>query len=345
MENKSEQREDNAVIQEGEVVNVEPKKDNSHTIIWCVIVVMLAMNVGIYWHWAQQRTFNQEMELALTTLPEPVVDTAFFDQALSTLEKQFQVSVSALKGEQDSLVEELDALRTSQKLTGADVEYYWIIAEVKYLLNVANQRALLTHDAIGAQEAIDLADSRIEGLSDHRLHPLRTLLAEEKLALSAVNNVDVEGLVLQLQSALTVIDSLQVVLAPAVESESRGSISLSDNNDWQGAFGQAWQQVKSLVVIRHQQDGAAAVLVPEQRYFLYQNLRLKLESARLALLSGEQSTYDASLSSASDWLQQYFVGDGRDAMLTLIAELAEQNIEVVLPDISASLMWLRGFEQ
>jgi len=97
MENKSEQREDNAVIQEGEVVNEEPKKDNSHTIIWCVIVVMLALNAGLYWHWIQQQTFNQEMEQALTKKPEPVVDTSLFDQALSTLENQFQASVSALK--------------------------------------------------------------------------------------------------------------------------------------------------------------------------------------------------------------------------------------------------------
>ena len=348
MEKRTEQVGDNQEIQESEIMADEKSKESCHATIWIFLLLMFALNAGLYWLWFQQKKVNSQLQSTLDEMMTFVVDApsrSEFDQEIAALEKQFQLTVAALKNKQISLAGEVDVLRANQNLTGADVEYYWVIAEVNYLLNVANQRALLANDANGAFDAIELADSRIEALLDHRFHPLRALFAEEKLALSAVNNVDIEGLILQIQSAVLAVDDLHILLAPSVESESSRQDSRGRSSDWRGALTQAWQQVKSLVVIRHQQNGTAAVLVPKQRYFLYQNLKLKLESAQLALLNGQQSVYDSSLSSASDWLNLYFIGDERDAMLSLITELREQNIAVSMPDISGSLTWLRGFEQ
>lgn len=147
----------------------------------------------------------------------------------------------------------------------------------------------------------------------------------------------------QLQSVMEQVDSLHILMGPELTADettdSESTSSLPEN--WQAAMSEAWQEVRSLVVIRHQQDGTAAVLVPEQRYFLYQNLRLKLETARLALLSGRESVFHASLASAEQWLQQYFVGDERDAMLKMVTILQGEQISVVIPDISASLIWLQ----
>ncbi len=89
----------------------------------------------------------------------------------------------------------------------------------------------------------------------------------------------------------------------------------------------------------------AAVLAPEQRYFLYQNLRLQLESARLALLNPDTDSFQHSLKTAITWLEHYFTGDERDAMLETLNSLAEQNIDVSIPDISGSLNWLEEYQQ
>jgi len=98
-------------------------------------------------------------------------------------------------------------------------------------------------------------------------------------------------------------------------------------------------------VIRHDQTGEAAVLAPEQRYFLYQNLRLQLESARLALLNADNNSFQHSLKTAITWLDQYFTGEERDAMLASLNSLAEQKIDVSIPDISGSLNWLEEYQQ
>ena len=86
-------------------------------------------------------------------------------------------------------------------------------------------------------------------------------------------------------------------------------------------------------------------MAPEQRYFLYQNLRLQLESARLALLNADTDSFQHSLKTAITWLEHYFTGDERDAMLETLNSLAEQNIDVSIPDISGSLNWLEEYQQ
>ncbi|MBE9532527.1 MAG: uroporphyrinogen-III C-methyltransferase, partial [Proteobacteria bacterium] len=178
-------------------------------------------------------------------------------------------------------------------------------------------------------------------LADPRMYQLRALIADEQLALASVAKVDIEGMSIQLQSALDNVDDLTVLMAAELETDDASESESTLPEDWQSAASQAWNEVKSLVVIRHQQDGAAAVLVPEQRYFLYQNLTLKLESAQLALLSGEALIFKSRLASAEQWLQHYFVGDDRDAMLAMVTALQAESITVDLPDISASLVWIQ----
>lgn len=128
------------------------------------------------------------------------------------------------------------------------------------------------------------------------------------------------------------------------ESQSMPSATESDAG-WKQALDDIWQQMRSLVVIRHDQTGETAVLVPEQRYFLYQNLRLQLESARLALLNADNDNYQHSLQTAIDWLQQYFTGEQRDALLNTLKKLQDAQINISIPAISGSLNWLEEYQQ
>ncbi|MDC9724829.1 MAG: uroporphyrinogen-III C-methyltransferase [Gammaproteobacteria bacterium] len=341
MENKTTQQE---VIQDAEVISVESNKTQAKSrFVWVAVLILLCLQAGSFWLWNQQRLQSDDLNQQLSTVMVSLSDSSKLERSLKESDSRIQKQLSGLGSKQSSLADSVKDLSESQQITRGDVEQYWALAEVEYLLNIANQRVLLAKDVVGAHEVLEMADDRIEALSDYRLHPLRALLADELLALSSVVNVDVDGMALQLQSALDNIDDLQVLMSSPITEGDASEMLTSDN--WQGALDQAWQEVKSLVVIRHQQEGAAAILVPEQRYFLYQNLRLKLETARFALLSGQSSSFETSLASATHWLKQYFVGEDRDAMLVLVAELQSTNTAVIVPDISASLSWVKGFER
>ena len=233
-----------------------------------------------------------------------------------------------------------------EKLSSADIKRTWALQEIDYLLNIANQRALLAHDIAGARQALEMADEQLEALSDYRLHPLRALIAEDMMALDALADLDIAGMALQLQVAAKRINQLRVAKGPEVTADTTSEAAAPVNEaSWQQAVNDVWQQIRSLVVIRHDQSGESAVLVPEQRYFLYQNLRLQLESARLALLNADASSYKHSLQTAVSWLERYFAGDERDAMLNTLNALQQQQIEIAIPDISASLNWLKEYQR
>jgi len=344
MENKTTQQDVTSdIVQDAEVISVEASGAKPKTLyIWIAVLVLLCLQAGSFWLWIQQKSQNETLSQQLSTATSSFSEVSNLGASLQSTDANMQKTLSDLDTKQNLLDVNLKALSDSQQVTRGDVEQYWALAEVEYLINVANQRVLLAKDVVGASDALEMADARIEALSDYRLHPLRALLADEQLALSSVVKVDVEGMALHLQSALDGVDSLQVLMAPPIVE---GEEVLLTSDDWQGVLDKAWTEVKSLVVIRHQQAGAAAVLVPEQRYFLYQNLRLKLETARFALLSGESSVFEASLNSSAQWLEQYFTGEESHAMLALIKELQATHTEISLPDISASLAWIKGFER
>ncbi|MDH5357673.1 MAG: uroporphyrinogen-III C-methyltransferase [Gammaproteobacteria bacterium] len=351
MENKTEQQEVNDTIQDVEQDNSAKTTENkaNSLAIWLIVLALICLNGGLYWLWSQHKMATEGLTQQLIEAQKYSEQVMQLEHTLQQDRDKVQQQLDLLQTGQSEFSEKLKALQDRQQLTNGDVQHYWALSEVEYLLNAANQRVLLAADVAGAQVALSLADERIKALSDYRLHPLRALLAEEQLALASVTKVDIDGMAVQLQSALDKVDSIQILMAPehASKQEDSPEAVSSIASNWKTALSKAWQQVRSLVVIRHQQEGAAAVLVPEQRYFLYQNLRLKLETARLALLSGREAVFHASLLSAEQWLQQYFVGGERDALLELVKSLQLEKITVALPDISTSLVWLQqqGAEQ
>ncbi|WP_430010238.1 uroporphyrinogen-III C-methyltransferase [Methylophaga lonarensis] len=307
-----------------------------------VVLLLLLLHAVSFVFWWQQGQQIRNIESQLPAI-ETLNDRA--ERLSDQLESQ-QTSMQAQQKQLDSVQEQLTELAAQQSLTNADIRLRWALAEMEYLLNMANQRALLSQDVRGARTALDLVDKILEQTPDYRLLPLRELIAEEELAMAAVREVDIAGIAVELQSAIDRVEKLRVVSGPQVISTSVQLLDpeMEKTSDWRHAATEIWQQLRSLVVIRHQQDGESAVLVPEQRYFLYQNLKLQLQTARFALLSGQADVFSDSIKTAQQWLERYFVGDERDAVLDLLTELEAEYRVAEIPDISASLRWIQGFK-
>jgi len=348
MADKSQQQNDEDDVLEAELINEnevpKPKKSN---LVWLAVAVLLLANVGSYGLWYQQQSNVEQLSQQLSQTQQLASQSSELTQLLQSEASNTKAKFSVIESAQQELTDTITTVQENQHLGSAELQWKWAVAELQYLLTVANQRLLLANDVEGAQHALRLADQRAEVMDDFRLHSLRALLAEEQLALAAVANVDLEGMVLQLQSALNNVDALQVWMGPEVSQDQKDDSSVAEAESWQQALTNMWAEIRSMVVIRHKQDGAAAVLVPEQRYFLYQNLRLQLETARYAILSGEQAVFSNSIDAAVNWLEQYFIGDEKDVMSALLTDMQQQTIQTELPDISSSLTWLKlqGNEQ
>jgi uroporphyrin-3 C-methyltransferase len=328
-----------------ENATVQERKPSKPILLWIAILILLILGAGLYWLIEQQKMtiamMAEEVKTSQQTVEGRLSELGNMVSSGSTTTNQL---LENLNSTDVGLAAKIAEVVKVQDMTNDDVKRVWAMAEVEFLLQTASQRVLLANDSEGAKTALALADEKLKDLADPRLYRLRAILADEQLALSSVAKVDVDGLAVRLQSVLDKVDEIDVLMAPDVAARSKqedaGSTETAPT-DWKGGLIAAWEQIRSLVVIRHQHDGSAAILVPEERYFLYQNLRLKLETARLALLAGREAVYHDSLTSAEKWLMQYFTGEQRDAVLATLKALNSEKITVAMPDISGSLAWLK----
>ncbi len=224
----------------------------------------------------------------------------------------------------------------------------WVRYEVEYLLAYANRRLQLDGDIRSADAALEAADERLLAQADPALLPVRQAIAAERRALAALPRIDTEGMVLELAALAEGIEALPLPGAPQrfqpeAESPTAGDEAI-DWKDWRGLGNALWSDLGELVTVRTGRDQPLPLTSPEQRFFLQQNLRLKLLAARMALLQGEQVVFRAALTEADAWLGQYFDTEAAavSAARATLRRLAAVEQAPALPDISTSLRRLRA---
>jgi uroporphyrin-III C-methyltransferase len=260
---------------------------------------------------------------------------------LDTARRQQQAALDRQEQTQQAVERSVSQLRAQMGRS----QDGWLLAEVEYLLRIANQRVQLQRDVATALAALEAADARLHELSDPGYLAVREALAAEIGQLKAVPAVDTGGLALKLASLEARVAELQPAGAryvPARDRNGEPGASLAAS-DWREVPGIVWQAIRRLLVVRSHQEPATPMLPPEQEYFLDQNLRLALEAARVALLRSDAEQYRASLETAQRWLVQHYDGE-HPATASLgneLHHLLQQDIRPALPDISGSLRLLR----
>lgn len=276
-------------------------------------------------------------------------------QELERQQKEFDAQRKAL-AEQDS---RLAAEREKLKQQGSDMEKtlkevysrvgrnsnQWMASEAEYLMRVANHRLLLEGDSVTAIKALEAADGRLRDTGDPGWIGVRELIASEIAALKGLGQLDRAGLSARLASMAEQVKGLKMEgLRPmAPETGGKQPDSARDERSLDTLLRDGWEGFKSVMVIRHRDKPVSAMLSPEQQFFVYQNLELQFEAARLALLRRDPLLYTSSLKTAAQWLGDFFdtQATAARALLDQIGEMQQVDVNPVYPDISKSLASLR----
>jgi uroporphyrin-3 C-methyltransferase len=268
------------------------------------------------------------------------------DQELADMRKR----VDELAAAQTSANRDIDTLRdqtmetaeATQRLAVGDAftSKRWMRTEAEHLLQSANIALQLNHDPDTALAALQGADERLSELGDPTLMNVRAKLADEIAALRALQHPDVSGIALTLGSLAARVELLPVTGVARAEPEAATPATQSA---WDRALAKLGAALKSMVTIQRTSGGGPAILAPEERFFLYRNLELELESARLAALQGDAANYRQSLESAQRWLETRFDKDdpGVQSARAALTELQGVQLVTTWPDISGSLAELQ----
>jgi uroporphyrin-3 C-methyltransferase len=258
--------------------------------------------------------------------------------------EKLEGALGELRGKADGLTAELAAARARVDALEAGGErdrVGFALAEVEYLLVMATQRLALEKDARTALAAMEAADQRLVGIDAPAMTELRAQFARDMNALRAVPDVDVAGLSLFLADVIQRTGTLPLrdEYLRRREAAEDPAADPGEQGGWGGFWRGIWREIRSNMVITRAEQGAPVVLLPEERFFLVHNLRLQLETVRLAVFRGDTAAFRASLGVATDWIRKYYdTGDTAVAnVLDSLQRMSSLRLDPELPDISSSL--------
>jgi uroporphyrin-III C-methyltransferase len=214
----------------------------------------------------------------------------------------------------------------------------WALTEIEQVLLLASQQLQIAGNVSGALAALQLADAKLQRLDRPQFVPLRRALARDMDRLKAVPYVDVAGLSLRLDQAISSIDSLPLALEERLPA-SPSTPPPVDEPAWKRSLRELWQEARDLVRIENTDRPEAPLLTPPQQYFLRENLKLRLLSARFDLLFRDQANFRADIAAAERWLRKYF--DTRtmavQSLLVLLGQIKATEMGAELPGLAGSL--------
>ena len=171
--------------------------------------------------------------------------------------------------------------------------------------------------------------------------------------------LDVSGLSLRLELMLERADTLPLgfestLPAAAAVGAEMGPADAGGFVGWmagvwrfaQNVAADAWSEIRTLIRVERLDQADPVLLAPEQNTFLRENLKLRLLSARLALMARDGRSYGADLAQARQWVERFY--DLRDervkAALGELKELEAVKVRYEPPDLSETFSALRSVQ-
>jgi uroporphyrin-3 C-methyltransferase len=221
------------------------------------------------------------------------------------------------------------------------------LAEVEQMLLIAGQQLQLSANVKAALIAMQSADARLQRMDRPAFNGLRKAIGQDMDKLRALPGVDITGINLQLDNLIAAVDELPLVYQQRVAKKEEAVQASAPKNEttWQKLLREIWQDVKQLVRIEDTGKAEIPLLPPNQEFFLRENLKLRLLSARLALLSRDEDGFRYELKTAQLWTVRYFDGKSNEVMrmLTGLKKIAASPVSIELPDVSPSLQAVRNY--
>lgn len=310
-----------------------------------LILVLLAL-FTLAWQWLNTRHRFNEVEKSLSQKLEEY--NALNQQSLALAkqaeERSTQANARTVLLEQ-KLAESRDQQEVLQTLYDqlAENREATAVAEVEQLLTIANQQLQLAGNVKSALLALQAADKRLQPLDLPRATQLRETLRLEIENLRKLPQVDVISISMQLESLADLCSTLPLISErqPTLNANAaKKNETLPAHLNALQKFGfSVWDDIKNLVTVERIDKPEPPLLSADHAFYLRENLKLRLLTARIALLQHDEASYRADLKTVGLWLNQYFDTKHPDAIkaFNILKKISAKDISIELPELTESL--------
>ncbi len=237
-----------------------------------------------------------------------------------------------------------------------------LVVDIESALRLAQQQAQLTGSPVPLLAALASTQQRLQRAAQPRLSPLMRAMAKDTDRIKAASLTDVPALMIKIDELSRMADELPVANGvpnaasvaaaarpaevPAKPPESQGSPT------WRGWFDMQYaktaarsvlnalhEEGRKLLRVSRIEQPEAALMSPEQSFFLRENLKLRLLNARLGLLARQTDAARADLANAGTWLGKYFDPASRktQAAVQLLQQVQSQLKTSELPRLDDTM--------
>ena len=219
-----------------------------------------------------------------------------------------------------------------------------LVVDIESALRIAQQQAQMTGSTEPLLAALQSAQKRVQRAAQPRLTPVARALEKDLERLKSLPTFDIPGLMNKLDEGVALVEGLALANgARASQSQIREQAVASGEQTpstwWMNGLTRMLDEVKGLVRFSRIDAPEAALLSPEQAFFLRENLKLKLLNARLGLLARQKEGVRNDLGAAAVLVRRYAEPQSRRTtqLLQLLEQTSEQVRTAELPRIEASL--------
>ena len=330
----------------------QPRRSVGGPLLWLVIVIIVCAAVagGIVLNRKLIRLDQQLTQRQQANDAQTAALSVKTDQAVSTVH-EIDSQMSQLEGKLTDAQQAEQALQ-QQYADLARNRDDWTLAEVGQMLSAASQQLQLTGNTQLALFALQSADTRLAASDGAQVMAVRKAIAEDIDKLKSAPSTDLTGLAIKLDNAINQVDTLPLdgeeltahTVPQATAPADTAKVAAATGEPrwkvwWQEFSAGVAQQLTSLVQVRRIDNADAMLVTPDQGYFLRENLKLRLLSARLALLSRNQTTLKSDLHAADAALERYFDNASKRTQTVrgLVKEVDDGSAAVEVPNLNTSL--------
>ncbi len=325
--------------QQDEQINQLRKRQRTAPVLGAIaIVLVIALGAGLYYH-GHQQTIRQTA--AVDELQDQLI-------ALQKSQQQDKQQIATLLGEQDKLQQASERQQASfsrqlnelqdkvASISGSDAKT-WMLAQADFLVKLAGRKLWSDQDVTTAAALLKSADASLADMNDPSLIEVRRALNEDVSTLSAVAQVDFDGIILKVNQLSNQVDNLRLADNDSDEApmDDDGTSLSGSLAEWRQNLSKSWHNFMSdFITVRRRDSSAEPLLAPNQDVYLRENIRSRLLIAAQAVPRHQDEIYKQSLESVSTWVRAYF--DTSDpstkAFLEEVDNLSQQSISMDVPD-------------
>ncbi|MBI3773355.1 MAG: uroporphyrinogen-III C-methyltransferase [Gammaproteobacteria bacterium] len=327
---------------------------------WAALILTIVTLSTLLWFWQQSRNSNAGIKGRLNAVESTVLKVQDLTQATRNTAIAAENVADALEKRLDAMSHHLDARTDALQMQISDLNdsvnsvsnllrqrksAAFIVADAKNLVAQAQHHLQFGGDTGAVIAALETASQHLQETGDPSLFEARKTINDISSALKKRASIDITNLALTLSTLEQGIDPLPI---SGADHQNSNTSAPEKVEGFSGLIQKIWSDIKGLISIHHQSDPKdIALLPPERRFFLQQNLHLQISAARLALLQRNDKIFHDAINATHEWVNTYYNPKAAETKAFLVALSQLKAIDLKLPesDFKRTLDLLSAWQQ